>query len=211
MAKQEFILPVYNMQGQEVEKISLDAKVFDGEVNQDAVYQAVTMYRANKRKGMASTKTRGEVRGGGKKPWKQKGTGRARVGSIRSPLWRKGGVVFGPHPREFGYTIPEKIKKLALRSSLNAKLIDNNMVVVDDVKLAAHKTKAVAAMLGNLKISKNTLLIVQKIDNNIRLAARNIPILKTDVAKNANCYEVLESQKLIITKGAVAELAHRIR
>ena len=135
MNKQEFTLPIYNTEGSQIDKITLDAKVFDGQVNKDAVYQTVLMHRANQRKGLASTKTRGEVSGGGKKPWKQKGTGRARVGSSRSPLWRHGGVIFGPHPRDFSYTIPDKIKKLALKSSLNAKLLENNFLVVDEIKL----------------------------------------------------------------------------
>jgi len=211
MTKQEFTLPIYNMQGDEVDKVVLDQKAFDGEVNPSAVYQAVLMYRANQRKGMASTKTRGEVSGGGKKPWKQKGTGRARVGSTRSPLWRHGGVVFGPHPRDFSYTIPDKIKKLALKSSLNAKLLENNVLVIDEVKLVNHKTKEMAKILERFKVKREALLLLEKMDNNVKLAARNLPLLKIDLAKNTNVYDVLNSHKLIITKQAIADLAHRIK
>ncbi|MDD5236660.1 MAG: 50S ribosomal protein L4 [Candidatus Omnitrophica bacterium] len=211
MNKQEFTLPIYNMQGDEIDKLSLDQKVFDGEVNPSAVYQAVLMYRANQRRGLAATKTRGEVSGGGKKPWKQKGTGRARVGSTRSPLWRHGGVIFGPHPRDFSYSIPEKIKRLALRSSLNAKLLENNFLIIDEVKLSNHKTKEVAKILGKLKVKKDALLLLEKIDNDVKLAARNIPHLKMDLAKNTNVYDVLNSEKLIITKRAVTDLVHRIK
>ena len=121
-------LPIYNAAGKEVDSVKLNAKVFDGRINSEAMYQAITAYRANQRKGLAATKTRGEVSGGGKKPWKQKGTGRARVGSTRSPLWRHGGVVFGPHPRDFSYTLPDKIKAIALKSSLNAKVKENNLM-----------------------------------------------------------------------------------
>ena len=119
-------LPIYNTEGKEVDSIKLDAKVFDGTINTAAIYQAINAYRANQRKGFASTKTRGEVSGGGRKPWRQKGTGRARVGSTRSPLWRHGGVVFGPHPRDFSCRLPKRIKNLALKSTLNAKVKENN-------------------------------------------------------------------------------------
>src|SRR5512135_3741492 len=129
-------LPVYNIEGKEVETLNLDPAVFDGTVNSAAIYQAVNAYRAAKRSGLAATKTRGEVSGGGKKPWRQKGTGRARVGSTRSPLWRHGGVVFGPHPRSFAYSVPDKIKKLALKSVLNAKVKENNVIILDTLSLS---------------------------------------------------------------------------
>jgi len=206
-----FTLPIYNTRGEQIDKIALDQKAFNGELNPGAVYQAVLMYRANQRRGLASTKTRGEVSGGGKKPWKQKGTGRARVGSTRSPLWRHGGVIFGPHPRDFSYTIPDKIKKLALKSSLNAKLLESNFLVLDEIKLSNHKTKEVAKILENLKVKRQALLLLQKMDNDIKLAARNIPLLKLDLASNANVYDVLNSHKLIVTKDAISDLVKRIK
>jgi len=128
-------LPIYNTEGKEVDSIKLNPSVFDGVVNTGVIYQAVNAHLANKRRGLAATKTRGEVSGGGKKPWKQKGTGRARVGSNRSPLWRHGGVIFGPHPRDFSQSIPNKIKLLALRASLNAKVNENNLVVLRLISL----------------------------------------------------------------------------
>lgn len=211
MNKQEFTLPIYNTEGNSIDKITLDTKVFDGQVNSDAVYQVVLMHRANQRKGLASTKTRGEISGGGKKPWKQKGTGRARVGSTRSPLWRHGGVTFGPHPRDFSYTIPDKIKKLALKSSLNAKLLENNFLVVDEVKLNNHKTKELIKILANLKIDRNVLLLLDKMDKNLKLASRNVAALKTDLAKNANVYDVLNSRKLLVTRQAISDLVKRLK
>ncbi|MCM8780050.1 MAG: 50S ribosomal protein L4 [Candidatus Omnitrophica bacterium] len=206
-----FTLPIYNTQGNEVDKITLDAKVFDGKLNPEAVYQAVLMYRANQRKGMASTKTRGEVSGGGRKPWKQKGTGRARIGSIRSPLWRHGGVIFGPHPRDFSYSIPDKIKKLALKSSLNAKLLENNFLLLDGINLNSHKTKELFGILENLKVKKAALLLLEKMDNNLKLAARNIALLRTDLASNANAHDILNAHKLILTRNALSDLTKRLK
>lgn len=128
-----FKLSVYNQNGKQVKKVELDPDIFDGKINQDVLYQAALMYRANRRKRLASTKTRSEVSGGGVKPWRQKGTGRARVGSIRSPLWRGGGVVFGPHPCNCGFRLPKKIRIAALKSGLNAKLSENNLLIIDDL------------------------------------------------------------------------------
>ena len=175
-------LPIYNTEGKEVDTLKLDAKIFDGVVNADAIYQAVNAYRANQRKGLASTKTRGEVSGGGKKPWKQKGTGRARVGSTRSPLWRHGGVVFGPHPRDFYYTLPQKIRMLALKSSLNEKLNQNNLIVLDSLKLEKPKTKEALKVFSNLKVSQSTVLLLEKVDENSKLALRNISFLNINLA-----------------------------
>ncbi|MDD5042924.1 MAG: 50S ribosomal protein L4, partial [Candidatus Omnitrophica bacterium] len=149
---EEFTLPIYNSEGKEVDTVKLDREVFDGSQNKDSLYQAINSYRANQRKGLASTKTRGEVSGGGRKPWKQKGTGRARVGSSRSPLWKHGGVVFGPHPRDFSYSIPQKIKSLALKTALNAKLKENNFLVLDEFKLDEPKTKSAMKVLSSLKL-----------------------------------------------------------
>ena len=216
-------LPIYNTEGKEIDSLKLDQGIFDGSVNTDAIYQAVLLYRAAQRKGLASTKTMGEVSGGGRKPWKQKGTGRARVGSIRSPLWRHGGVIFGPHPRDFSYTLPLKIKKLALKSSLNAKIKEDNFIILDDLKIEKPKTKDAVKALSNLKINlpksqKNskrktakTLLLLDKVDTNLRLALRNIEFLTINRAQDTNAYEVLAANKLIITKEGLRELTNRLK
>ncbi len=210
-------LPVYNTEGKEVDSIKLDAKVFDGIINAAAIYQTINAYRTNQRKGLASTKTRGEVSGGGRKPWRQKGTGRARVGSIRSPLWRHGGVIFGPHPRDFYYKLPKKIKNLALKSALCAKVKENNLIVLDDFKIEKPKTKEVSKIFFNFKISpakdKKTyklLLLLDKLDNNLKMATRNINFLNVNLAKDTHTYEVMSHQKLIITKGGLDELTRRL-
>lgn len=205
-------LPVYNREGKETDSIKLNASVFDNTVNAEALYQAINAYRANQRKGLAATKTRGEVSGGGRKPWKQKGTGRARHGSIRSPLWRHGGVIFGPHPRDFSYTIPKKIRLLALKSALCEKVKENNFMVLDTFKLEKPKTKEAVKLLANLKLdtSKHTLLLLDKLDNNLKLALRNINSVDFNLAKDAHAYEILAHKKIIITKQALGELTDRL-
>ncbi|HTY45156.1 MAG TPA: 50S ribosomal protein L4 [Patescibacteria group bacterium] len=210
-------VPVYNTEGKEVDKIKLDASVFDGTVNTAVIYQAVKGYLANQRRGLASTKTMGEVSGGGRKPWKQKGTGRARVGSIRSPLWYHGGVVFGPHPRDFSYTVPAKIKDAALRSALCAKVKDDNFVVLDNFLLANSKTKDAAKIFTNLKLvqKKNkrhkTLLLLSKIDKNAKIALRNVGFLEFNLAKNTNLYEVLSAHTLVVTRDGLQILVDRLK
>jgi large subunit ribosomal protein L4 len=212
-----FTLPVYNQQGKEVKKIELDPGVFDGKVNTGVLYQAVLMYRANLRRGLASTKTRGEVSGGGRKPWRQKGTGRARVGSSRNPLWRKGGVVFGPHPeRVFGFSLPKRIKLAALKSSLNAKLNENNLLILDDLKIDSPKTKEVAKILSNLKLNNKSrqqtaLLILEDINDNVKRGFRNISFLDTVKAANINAYDILKVKKLIATFNGIKILVDRIK
>ena len=217
------ILPIYNTDGKEIDSIKLDHGIFDGIVNTDAMHQVVLAYRAGQRKGLASTKTMGEVSGGGRKPWRQKGTGRARVGSIRSPLWRHGGVIFGPHPRDFSYTIPVKIKTLALKSSLNAKINENNFIVLDNFKIEQPKTKEAVKILSNLKIGRlkdkknsktktiKALLLSDKLDKNLRLALRNIDFLTINRAQDTHAYEVLAANKLIVTKDGLRELTNRLK
>lgn len=151
-AKKITSVTIFNLKGKEVEKFELDRELFAGEVNKGVLYQFIRMYNANQRGGNASTKTRGDVSGGGKKPWRQKGTGRARAGSNRSPLWRGGGKVFGPHPRDFHYDIPKKIKKVALLASLNSKLIDEKLIGIDAITLAEPKTKQFQAIVDALKL-----------------------------------------------------------
>jgi len=212
------VLPVYNSDGKEIDSVKLNPSVFDGIVNADAIHQAINLYRANNRKGLAATKTRGEVSGGGKKPWKQKGTGRARVGSTRSPLWRHGGVIFGPHPRDFSYTIPNKIKLLALKSSLNSKLNENNLIVLDALNAEKPKVKEAVKVFSNLKINNgkskkktSVLLLLDKIDDNLRLSLNNISFLDLSLAQNTNAYEVLKNRKLVVTKAALSKLVERLK
>lgn len=209
-------LPIYNTEGKEIEKLNLDPAVFDGKINQGVLYQAVLNYRACQRSGLASTKTRGEVSGGGKKPWKQKGTGRARVGSIRSPLWRGGGIVFGPHPRDFSYNLNQKIKLSALKSSLNAQLKGNNIILLNEINIAQGKTKEVVKVLSNLKpkagdLNKSVLLLSDKLEKALRMAAGNIAFLEIGLAKDANAYQVIKARKLIITKEGLRELVNRFK
>lgn len=213
-----FTLPVLNIEGKEIDTIKLDESVFDGAINKEAVYQAVNVYRANQRRGMAATKTRGEVSGGGKKPWKQKGTGRARVGSTRSPLWRHGGVIFGPHPRDFSYTIPSKIKTLALKSCLNAKVKENSLIVVDNLSVDKPKSKDALNILANLKVKPAratkkamVLLILNNINENLKKACRNIAYLSVNLPSDTFAYEVLTHKKLIITKEGLKDLTSRLK
>lgn len=220
---EQITLPIYNTEGKEIDSFKLDQGIFDGSVNADAIHQAVLVYRADQRKGLASTKTMGEVSGGGRKPWRQKGTGRARVGSIRSPLWRHGGVIFGPHPRDFSYTIPVKIKTLALKSSLNAKIKENNFIVIDNFKIEQPKTKEAVKILSNLKIGRlkdkknskrkaiKALLLSDKLDKNLRLALRNIDFLTINRVQDTHAYEVLAANKLIVTKDGLRELTNRLK
>lgn len=209
-------LAVYNIEGKEVESLKLDSAVFDGVVNMDVIHQVTIAYLGNQRKGLASTKTRGEVSGGGKKPWKQKGTGRARVGSTRSPLWRHGGVIFGPHPKSFYIAVPRKLKIAALKSALNAKLNENNLIVLDELTLNTPKTKEAAKILGNIKAvpanqKHNILLLMDKIDDALNKGFRNIGFLMMDTVKDTNVYDVLKAHKIVTTKKGLKELSSRIK
>jgi large subunit ribosomal protein L4 len=213
-----FTLPIYNCEGKEIDTIKLNAGVFDGSQNLDCLHQAISGYRANQRKGLASTKTRGEISGGGKKPWKQKGTGRARVGSTRSPLWRHGGVVFGPHPRDFSYDIPQKIKAAALKTSLNIKLKENNFMILDEFKLEAPKTKQAVGVFSNIKLFSakdkkhgKVLFLTHKLDAQLKKALRNISFLTVDLATDCHAYEVMNNQKLLITRAGLAALTERLK
>jgi large subunit ribosomal protein L4 len=208
-----FTIPVFNIDGKEIESIKLDEKIFSDTILTPSIYQTIRQFRAAQRGGHASTKTRGEVSGGGKKPWKQKGTGRARVGSIRSPLWRHGGVVFGPHPRDFSFSIPRKIKTCALRQVLSAKAAENRLAAMDDFSIPDAKTKTVSAILKSLKFldkSGKVLLIVSKPDAQLKRACKNIDRLTVQTPANLNTYEVLTSDKVIATKQALKELTKRI-
>ncbi|MCM8789720.1 MAG: 50S ribosomal protein L4 [Candidatus Omnitrophica bacterium] len=209
-------LPIYNTEGKEVDKIKLNTSVFDGNVNKDAIYQVIVATRANMRQGTAATKTRGEVSGGGKKPWRQKGTGRARVGSIRSPLWRHGGVIFGPHPRDYSYKLPAKIRNLALKSCLNSKVKEGNFIILDEVKVEKPKTNEFFKIFGNLRLlPKNRkpgsiLMLIDKFDDNLKMASRNINFLNVNIAGNTHAYEVLSNNKLLVTKDGLSQLVKRL-
>ena len=188
----------------------LDQKVFDGKVNKAVLYQALRMYQANKRQGNASTKTRANVSGGGRKPWRQKGTGRARVGSIRSPLWKGGGVVFGPHPRDYSYTLPKKIRDEALRASLNAKNNDKRLFVVDSLNLEKPKTKEFKKIVSSLKLNQKALFVSDKFDENLKLASRNLREVGLKRAEDLNALDVLSFNALVLTKPALSILTRRI-
>ena len=214
---EDIILAVYNTEGKEVETITLEKSVFGEKVNADAIYQAVNAYLAAQRKGLAATKTRGEVSGGGRKPWKQKGTGRARVGSTRSPLWRHGGVVFGPHPRDFSYTIPQKIKDAALKSAFLSKAQEKKIIILDNLTLEKPKTKEAVKIFSNLQINSKkkgagrVLLLLDKPEKNLRQAMSNIEMLKINLVKDTFVYEVLNAHKLVITKDAFNSLTKRLK
>jgi len=167
------------------------------------MYEAVKNYLANQRQGTQSAKTRGEVRGGGRKPWRQKGTGRARQGSTRSPQWVGGGVVFAPKPRDYSYKLPKKIKRLALKSALSSKVQDNEIIVVDSLVLDRPKTKDMLQVLSNLKAGKKTLVVIPERDENVILASRNIPGVKTAYVNTINVYDILNCDSFLITKEAV--------
>ena len=204
-------IDLLDMEGRIKDKFKLDEKVFDGRINYDLMHQAVVIYLANQRSYTASTKTRGEVKGSNKKPWRQKGTGRARAGSIRSPLWRKGGVVFGPKPRDVHKELPKRMKALALKSALNAKLKDNEFMVLEDLKLNSHKTKEFFKFLTNLKIEdKRNTFVVEALDKNLVLSSRNIENVKLVRASNLNTYDALDCKNLIFTKNAIVEVQNRI-
>ena len=197
---------VYNKEGATVGEITLSDAVFGAEVNPGLLHEAVQMYLANQRQGTHDTKTRGEVRGGGKKPWRQKGTGRARQGSIRAPQWRKGGTVFGPHPRDYGWKMPKKARRAALRQALSAKVKAGELIVVDSFDLEAPKTKEVVALLKNLKAEGKAFIVTAEENINVYKSARNIPGVRANAARNLNVYEVLASDKLVLTQDAVAKV-----
>jgi len=202
--------PLYDSEGKKVGKVDLDKAIFGGKVNSALLRQAMLMYASNKRSGCASTKTRKDVRGGGKRPWRQKGTGRARASSIRSPIWKGGGVVFGPHPRDYSYKLPKKIKTLAVISALNTKLNNNQLVVIKEIKLDQPKTKKIASILSKLKALDRPLIISDDSDSNLIRASRNIPGLAVKRPADCNTYDILRHHKLIIAEDALKKLTLRL-
>ncbi|WP_041139876.1 50S ribosomal protein L4 [Beduini massiliensis] len=194
---------VYNQDGANVKEIELNDMVFGIEPNKQAMFDMVLLQRASIRQGTHKVKNRTEVAGGGKKPWRQKGTGRARQGSTRAPQWRGGGVVFGPTPRKYGFKLNRKVGRLALRSALSSKVVDSELTVVDTITMEAPKTKAMIKVLENLQAPAKTLLVVDEIDMNVALSARNIPGVMILEANKINVYDILNSNKMIITEAAV--------
>ena len=196
---------VYNMEGKEVGTIELNDAVFGVKVNEHLVHMAVVQHLANKRQGTQKAKTRGEVSGGGRKPWKQKGTGHARQGSTRSPQWKGGGMVFAPVPRDYSFKINRKEKRAALKSALTSKVQDSNLIVVDELKFNEIKTKNFVAVMNNLKVEKG-LVVIEGNDANVVLSARNLPAIDTIQADEINVYDIMKAKKVVLTKNAVAKI-----
>lgn len=205
-------LNVLDKSGEQVDIMKIDEKIWTQEINKDLLHSIVVMSLANKRAGTASTKTRDEVRGGGRKPWRQKGTGRARVGSIRSPLWRGGGVIFGPHPRDYSYSLPKKMKNKALIQAMASKINEKNLIILNDLKIEKPKTKEVAYLLKKLKATDGTILLATKsLDEALKRAAHNLPKLTLVNVKDLNAYHVLRNAKVILTKEAFLEIKRRAK
>ena len=196
---------VYNMEGNEVGTLELNDAVFGVEVNEHLVHMAVVRQLANKRQGTQKAKTRSEVSGGGRKPWRQKGTGHARQGSTRSPQWTGGGVVFAPVPRDYSFKINKKEKRAALKSALTSRVLDNKLIVVDELKFDEIKTKKFQAVMDNLKVKK-ALVVIADNDEKVTMSARNIPTVKTALVNSINVYDILKGDTLVLTKDAVAKI-----
>ena len=196
-------LSVLNIKGEKKSDISLNKELWAIEPNDAVLYDAITLSRNSLRQGTASTKTRSEVSGGGAKPWRQKGTGRARQGSTRAPHWRHGGIVFGPHPRDYDKKMNRKERRLALKSALAYKAIDNELVVVDSFKLESAKTKEVVSILNNLKVSKNVLIVVDELDENMVLATRNLSNVILLEASEINVLDIISADYMVVTEKAI--------
>ncbi|AGT30564.1 50S ribosomal protein L4 [Geobacillus genomosp. 3] len=197
---------LYNQNGQTIGEIELNDAVFGIEPNKHVLFEAVIMQRASMRQGTHKTKNRAEVSGGGRKPWRQKGTGRARQGSIRAPQWRGGGTVFGPVPRSYSYKLPKKVRRLAIKSALSSKVLENDIVVLDQLSLEAPKTKEMVKILTNLAVDRKALIVTDELNENVYLSARNIPGVKVVSANGINVLDVLNHDKLVMTKAAVEKV-----
>ncbi len=196
---------LYNIKAEKVGEIELNDLIFGIEANKEAMHTMVVNYLANQRQGTQSTKTRTEVRGGGRKPWRQKGTGRARQGSIRAPQWTGGGVALGPKPRSYRFTVNKKLRRLAFKSALSTKVAENEIIVIDELKLDSFKTKEMVAILKAFE-ADNALIVTAGKDENVVRSASNIPGIKTSMAENLNVYDVLKYNKFIVTKDAVSKI-----
>ena len=199
-------IDVYNMEGKKVSDVELNDNVFGIEPNEAVVHSVLVNFLANQRQGTQSTKTRSEVRGGGRKPWRQKGTGRARQGSIRAPQWIKGGIALGPKPRDYSYRVNKKERRLAIKSCLSSKVIENELTVVDKFEFNEIKTKEVAKMLNNLKLKGKTLILLQEKNEIIQKSARNIKGVKTLSVNTINAYDLVNYKNLVVTLDTVKKL-----
>lgn len=199
-------IDVYNMEGKKVSDVELNDNVFGIEPNEAIVHSVLVNYLANQRQGTQSTKTRSEVSGGGRKPWRQKGTGRARQGSIRAPQWVKGGIALGPKPRSYKYTVNKKERRLAIRSVLSSKVLENNLVVLDKAEMKEIKTQAMVKTLENLKVTGKILILLPEKNENVQKSARNIKNVKTTLVNTINVYDLLKYNNLVVTLDAVKKL-----
>lgn len=199
-------VPMYSQSGDKLQEIEVSESVFGVESRDALVHAAVVRHLANGRQGSAATKTRGEVAGGGRKPWRQKGTGRARHGSIRSPIWRGGGVTFGPRPRDFSLGMPKRARRQALLAAVSAKAQDGAMVVIDQLAMAKPSTKQFAQAVSAIAGDRSTLVVIASPDKTIWLSARNLPAVRVIEARNLNVYDVVKYQQLLVTKDALAKL-----
>ena len=199
-------IDVYNMEGKKVSDVELNDNVFGIEPNEAIVHSVLVNYLANQRQGTQSTKTRSEVSGGGRKPWRQKGTGRARQGSIRAPQWVKGGIALGPKPRSYKYTVNKKERRLAIRSVLSSKVLENNLVVLDKAEMKEIKTQSMVKTLENLKVTGKTLILLPEKNENVQKSARNIKNVKTTLVNTINVYDLLKYNNLVVTLDAVKKL-----
>lgn len=199
-------IEVLNKENKSIGTLELPREIFGVEVKKGLLHEVMRNYLANRRQGSASTKTRGLVSGGGRKPWRQKGTGRARAGSIRSPLWKGGGTVFGPMPRDYSYKLPKKMKWTALSSALTAKLSDGELIVIDDISVPEPRTRLFVDLLKGLGLKNNLLIVIPEKDVNIELAARNIPGVNITRVGELNVYSILSHEKIILTRDAVEKI-----
>ena len=197
---------VFDMTGKSVGEMTLSDAIFGIEPNTSVMHAAVVNYLANQRQGTQSTLTRSEVSGGGRKPWKQKGTGRARQGSTRAPQWTHGGIALGPKPRDYSYELPKKVKRLALKSAFSTKVADNDLIVVDNIAVEGFKTKAVVEMLSKLGADKKALIVMPELDQKLIKSAANIPGVKTTLVNTINVYVILNCDQFIVAKGALEKI-----
>ena len=199
-------IDVYSIEGKKVKEIELNEAVFGIEPNEAVVHSVLVNFLANQRQGTQNTKTRSEVRGGGRKPWRQKGTGRARQGSIRAPQWIKGGIALGPKPRSYYYTVNKKERRLAIKSMLSSKVLENTLVVVDSLDMKEIKTKEMVKVLNNLKVEGKTLMLLAEKNENVQKSARNIEGVKTTLVNTINVYDLLKYKNLVVTLDTVKKL-----
>lgn len=199
-------ITTYDMTGKQTGTMEVSESVFGIEPNATVLHSMVVNYLANQRQGTQSTLTRSEVRGGGKKPWRQKGTGHARQGSTRAPQWTHGGIALGPKPRDYSYALPKKVRRLAMKSALSSKVASDDMMILDELTLEEIKTKTIATMLGALGADKKVLLVTAEKDDKVILSARNIPGVKTALVNTLNVYDILNADKFIVVKDAVAKI-----